>query len=274
EGGADGLLEGGGAGLERDDLGAEELHPLDVRSLAADVLAAHVDGALKAEKGTGGRCCDTVLARPRLGDHPALPHAPREQRLADRVVDLVRTGVSEVLALQIDAAANSLGEALGRVERRRPPDEVAQQGGQLGLEAIVLPGLGPGGAELVERRNQRLGDEAAAVGAEALLDRGAHCEGTWVGCSTPAASRKASTLAWSLRPGSASTPLTTSTPKGLTRPIASPTFPGVRPPARIIGTFERRLATSSQSKLLPVPPWVPCPEAAKRGNSGRRGPPA
>ena len=33
--------------------------------------------------------------------------------------------------------------------------------------------------------------------------------------------------------------------------------PRVRPPASTIGTFERRFATRSQSKLLPVP-WIPC----------------
>jgi hypothetical protein len=46
-----------------------------------------------------------VLARPGLGDDPRLAHAPREQRLPDRVVDLVRAGVIEVLALEIDPCA-------------------------------------------------------------------------------------------------------------------------------------------------------------------------
>ena len=215
DGGADGLLQRPRARLDRDHLGAQQPHPLDVRRLAADVLAAHVDGAVEAEEGAGRGRGDAVLPGAGLGDHPGLAHPPGQQRLADRVVDLVGARVGEVLALQVDAAADPLREALGEIERRRSTDEVAQQHRELGLEALVLTRLGPGGAELVERRDQGLGDEPAAVGAEALLDCGAHGVVTREGSSTPAASRNASTLAWSLRPGSASTPLTTSTAIGL-----------------------------------------------------------
>src|SRR5262249_60668063 len=114
------------------------------------------------------------------------------------------------------------------------------------------------GAGPIERGYPRLAPAPAPVGTEALLDRGAHRvarDGTW----TPAASRNASTFAWSLRPGSASTPETTSTAKGRTSSMAPATFSAVRPPARIIGTFERRFAASSQSKRFPVPPRIPCP---------------
>ena len=152
-----------------------------------------------------------MLSGSGLGDHSGLSHPAREQRLADRVVDLVSAGVGQVLALQVDPAADTLGEAVGKVERRRATDEVTEQHGELGLEALVLAGLRPGFAELVERRDQGLGNEPAAVWAEALLDCRAHGVVTCEGSSTPAAARKASTLAWSLRPGSASTPLTTST---------------------------------------------------------------
>ena len=41
--------------------------------------------------------------------------------MADGVVDLVRTGVEQVLALQVDRAAALLRQALGEVERRRAP---------------------------------------------------------------------------------------------------------------------------------------------------------
>jgi len=54
--------------------------------------------------------------------------------LAQHVVDLVRAGVIEVLALEIDlrparAATGStkmLGQALGEIERRRPPDVILE----------------------------------------------------------------------------------------------------------------------------------------------------
>jgi hypothetical protein len=43
-----------------------------------------------------------VLAGAGFGNNPALSHAFREQDLAKRVVDLVRAGVEQILALQID----------------------------------------------------------------------------------------------------------------------------------------------------------------------------
>ena len=76
------------------------------------------------------------------------------------------------------------------------------------VERRVLARLGPGLGQLVEGRDQRLGHVAAPVGPEALLDRGSCAAATLAAC---AASKKAAIAAWSLRPGSASTPLATST---------------------------------------------------------------
>ena len=83
-------------------LGAEQAHPLDVRLLPAHVLGAHVDDALEAEARADGRRGDAVLAGARLGDDPLLAEPAREHGLAERVVQLVRAGVEEVLALEVE----------------------------------------------------------------------------------------------------------------------------------------------------------------------------
>ena len=154
--------------LDGANLGAEEAHTLDVRALAAHVLGAHVDDAVEAEAGADGCGRDAVLARARLGDDPPLAEPLREHRLAERVVQLVRAGVEEIFALQVKPLRG--GEPLCAGERRRParigPGEVVE----LGAERLVGESLGPRARELVERRDQRLGDVAAAVGAV----RGAH----------------------------------------------------------------------------------------------------
>jgi hypothetical protein len=49
----------------------------------------------------GGRG-DAVLARAGLGDDAGLAHALGQQDLAEAVVDLVRAGVVQVLALEVD----------------------------------------------------------------------------------------------------------------------------------------------------------------------------
>ena len=66
------LLQRLRAELDRAHLGAEQLHPLDVRRLPAHVLAAHVDDAFEAEARAHGRRGDAVLAGARLGDDPPL----------------------------------------------------------------------------------------------------------------------------------------------------------------------------------------------------------
>ena len=110
----DRVLERARAGGDAPHLGAEEAHARDVRGLALHVLGAHVDDAVEAEEGADGGSGDAVLARARLGDDALLAHPLHEQRLAERVVDLVGAGVAQVLALEEDAAAEALGQAARR----------------------------------------------------------------------------------------------------------------------------------------------------------------
>jgi hypothetical protein len=63
-----------------------------------------------------------VLARARLRHDAPLAHALRQERLPQRVVDLVRAGVRQVFALQVDARpAQVPRSAARRSDRSRTP---------------------------------------------------------------------------------------------------------------------------------------------------------
>src|ERR1044072_8391968 len=141
-----------------------------------------------------------------LGNYPRLAHPLSQQHLPNGVVDLVRAGVGEVLALQVDPALGALRKPLGEVEGRRPTDEITAQGSESDAEVLVPAGLGPSNGQLVQRRDQRLGDIAYPILVKSLFS-GRHPEVT---LAALAASKKVVIAAWSLRPGSASTPLATS----------------------------------------------------------------
>ncbi len=178
----DRVLEGRRAARDRPDLGAEGAHPEDVRRLAADVLGAHEHDARQVEQGAGGRGRHAVLAGPGLGDHPRLAEPAGEERLAEGVVDLVGAGVGEVLALEVETEGRGQpsgrgrprgreraggrqglgGQAVGPVERGRPPGVRRQALAELGPEARVVADPGVGALETLERGHQRLGHVAAA----------------------------------------------------------------------------------------------------------------
>ena len=145
------------------NLGAEQPHPLDVGALAADVLLAHVDDALEPEAGTDGRDGDAVLARACLGHDAPLAEPPREQRLPERVVELVRARVQQVLALEVEPlpAANRVASVSGV---GRPPKDDSS-GVELRVERVVCTRLALTQLELVERGDHSLGHKAPAVGA-------------------------------------------------------------------------------------------------------------
>ena len=165
---------------DRTDLGAERPHPEHVRRLAPDVLLAHEHDARQAEQRARGRGRDAVLAGAGLGDDPRLAEPPGEQRLAERVVDLVGPGVGEVLALEVEAdrgdrrapraplarrraaSTRASAQAVGAVQRRRPAGVPREQVVELGPEAGVVAERVVGRLELLERRHERLGHVATA----------------------------------------------------------------------------------------------------------------
>ena len=153
-------------------LGAQQPHAEDVQLLAAHVLLAHVDDALHSEERADGGGGHAVLSRAGLGDDALLAHPPRQHSLAQRVVDLVRAGVQQVLALQVDLrSAELLRHALGKIERGGTAAVVVQQIVQLGMEGGVGLGRGVGLLQLLERGHQRLRHIAPAIDAEAARPR-------------------------------------------------------------------------------------------------------
>ena len=108
---ADGVFQRAAAVGHGDHVRAQQPHAEDVEALPAHVFFAHVDRAVEAEQRADGGGRDAVLPRAGFGDDALLAHAPREQRLAETVIDLVRAGVQQVFALDVDLrAAESLAE--------------------------------------------------------------------------------------------------------------------------------------------------------------------
>ena len=146
---------------------AEHAHAKDVQRLTRHVFGAHVDDALESEQRAGGRRRDAVLAGAGFGDDAALAHALREQRLAERVVDLVRAGVREILALEEQRARRCRRPPARLVERRRPADVRREQRRKRVDERRIAPArVEIRRRQLFDRRHQRLGHEPAAELAE------------------------------------------------------------------------------------------------------------
>ena len=244
--------------LDRPHLGAEQAHALDVRALAPHVLGAHVHDALDAEARADGRDGDAVLAGSRLGDDPLLAEPPCEQHLAERVVELVRARVQEVLPLEEEPLAGR--EALGERERGRPARVGSEQPVELGEERLVPARCGPGPGQLVECGDERLGHVAAAVGA---VEADAH---------ERAASTNARTRSASLIPGETSSCELASTAHGRTVSIAARTFSGESLPGEDEASRRSEpLARDATGLPAPRADRRPARRARRRGGAPHRG---
>lgn len=161
------VLERGRARGDRDDLGPEQLHAVDVDLLPFDVGRAHVDHAFQAQPRRDGGTGHAMLAGAGLGDDAGLAHAAGQQRLADGVVDLVRAGVVQVFALEQDLRpAHFAAQPLGVVDRTGATDVMLEILVVLGNEGRVLARQIVGGRQFLQGRNQGFRDEAAAKLAE------------------------------------------------------------------------------------------------------------
>src|SRR5208282_2456062 len=114
-----------------------------------------------------------MLSRAGLCRDARLVHAYRQQRLSKGVVHLVRAGVAEVLALQINfRAAKPRRQILAQVKRRRASHEFPRALLELVAEFWIAACLLVGALELEQRRHQgfrnvlsaELAEMAAAIG--------------------------------------------------------------------------------------------------------------
>ena len=280
------VLQGRGAGMHRHDLGAEQFHPEDIRLLPLDVGRAHVDDARYVEQRAGGGGRDPVLAGAGLGDDAAPAHAAREQDLAEHVIDLVRAGVVELVAFEIElGAAEMPGQPLGEIKRARPADIVVEVISELGVEIRIVLGFVIGAFDRQDQRHQRLGDVTAAIETEmaALVRAGAigvrrlhrhsgkmhhrdtesteeffsfprGCRGEtsglwslWVNQSEWAILRNSRIFSGSLSPGVRSTPEDTSTAGAPeTRPPPATVLRSVRPTASKAGAICDRRSAANR----------------------------
>src|SRR5205807_7355600 len=209
-------------------------HLVDIDRLAGHVVDAHVDLTLEPEFRADGGDGDAVLTRTGLGNDPLLSHPAGQQDLPQGVVDLVRAGVAQVLALEPDlGAAGLVGEAIGPIDRRRPSAEGPREVLELTRKRLILVGGVERGRQLLDGGHQGFRDVLPAVAAKAaaLIRRDlAHDRS-----ASRTAATKARSFAGSLRPGSASTPLQTSTAQGWSSRTAPSTLSGVSPPDTTTG---------------------------------------
>lgn len=133
----DGVFEGCGALVDEAHLGSEQSHPLQVGGLPIGVDLAHVDHAVEAEERADRRGGDAVLSCTGVGDDPLLAEAAGEQTLCEAVVDLVGTGMGQVLAFDPHRHAVLRAEAAQAGERGRPAGEAGEQLVQLGDEGGI-----------------------------------------------------------------------------------------------------------------------------------------
>ena len=144
----------------------EQPHTLHIGRLALDVDGSHIDGAVQSHAGARRGAGNPVLAGAGLGDDPSCSHLSRQQGLPDGVVDLVGTGMCQILTLQPDLASPGLSKAGRSGQRRRaahPRRHLVIEGGH---ESGIVEQAGCSRFQPVECRDQDLGNVPAPEGPE------------------------------------------------------------------------------------------------------------
>src|SRR5262249_2356219 len=128
---------------------------------------AHIDDAGQPEARPDGGHRHAVLAGTGLGNDARPTHATSELDLPQAIVDLVRAGVVQLVALEVDlGAAEMPGETLGEIERARPSAIVGKKIVELCLEGGVGLGLGISPLKIQDQRHESFSHIAAAIEPE------------------------------------------------------------------------------------------------------------
>ena len=214
----------------------------------------------------------------------ACTQPPSQQRLPERIVDLVRAGVRQILALEPQLRAPARRKPRHRRQRRGAARPLAQLSLQLALKVSIAEPAACTGLESLVRRDQCLGHIApterpvatALIGKAArraapssACERSALCLAS-ASCTLPQQPHgplctKSRDQLRTLRPGADSTPLDTSTPKGRTVCTAAATLRGVQTARK------NQLALSCQARGFVPIGRTPLPLRALSNSSRRAG---
>ena len=151
----------------RHNLSTQKAHAEHVRCLTLNVGRTHVDGTGQAKQ-RANRCrCNTVLTRAGFGNDAGLSHATGKQDLSQTVVDLVRAGVVQLVALEVDFCTTQLfGQPLGKVQRAWATDVVLGEHVELFPERRIWLCSTPFTLQIKDQRHQGFGDKTSTKNTE------------------------------------------------------------------------------------------------------------
>ena len=153
--------------LDRAHFGAQQLHPEHIGFLALDIFSAHIDDAFHTKARAHGSHSNTVLPRTCLGNNALLAHPARQQNLAQAIVDLMRAGVIQFIAFEVNLrAAKVTRQPLGEIKRARSACIVRIERDELSLKFWIGLGFCVGFLDLQNQRHQGLGDIAPTKNAK------------------------------------------------------------------------------------------------------------
>ena len=163
----DGVLQGGAAGLTGTTSAPRSRMRKTLRAWRSTSTAPMNTLHRKPNRAAAVAVATPCWPAPVSAMTGRLAHVAGQQRLAQHVVDLVGAGVGQVLPLQQHPHAEALRQAVALGYRCRPAGVAGEQRRELGPEVVRRPGLAEGGLQIHQRRDEGLGDEAAAELAEA-----------------------------------------------------------------------------------------------------------